>query len=78
MRRGRSARPAAKETALLVELVKQNTQLTETVKSLTKRVEALTLEVHKAVVIRIEQGQQQAEEPMVCMTHRWREMDSNL
>ena len=51
MRRGRSARPAAKETALLVELVKQNTQLTETVKSLTERVKALTLEVHKAVVI---------------------------
>jgi hypothetical protein len=42
---------AAKETALLVDLVKQNTQLTETVKSLTERVEALTLEVHKAVVI---------------------------
>jgi len=42
---------AAKETALLVELVQQNTQLTETVKSLTERVEALTLEVHKAVVI---------------------------
>jgi len=42
---------AAKETALLVELVQQNTQLTETVKSLTERVKALTLEVHKAVVI---------------------------
>ena len=42
---------AAKETALLVELVQQNTQLTETVKSLTERVEALTLEAHKAVVI---------------------------
>jgi uncharacterized membrane protein len=42
---------AAKETALLVELVQQNTQLTETVKSLTERIEALTLEVHNTVVI---------------------------
>jgi uncharacterized membrane protein len=43
---------AAKETALLVDLVTQNTQLTEVVKSLTERVESLTLEVHKAVVMR--------------------------
>lgn len=41
---------AAKQTALLVEMVGQNTQLTETVRTLTERVEALTLEVHKAVV----------------------------
>lgn len=41
---------AAKQTALLVEMVEQNTQLTETVKALTERVEALTLEVHKAVL----------------------------
>jgi uncharacterized membrane protein len=41
---------AAKQTDLLVEMLKQNTQLTETVKSLTERVEGLTLEVHKAVV----------------------------
>ncbi len=41
---------AAKQTALLVEMVEQNTQLTETVKALTERVETLTLEVHKAVV----------------------------
>ena len=41
---------AAKQTALLVEMVEQNTQLTETVKSLTERVETLTREVHKAVV----------------------------
>src|SRR6476620_7968866 len=33
------------QTALLVEMVQQNTQLTETVKSLTERVEALTAEV---------------------------------
>jgi hypothetical protein len=31
-------------------MVQQNTQLTETVKALTERVETLTLEVHKAVV----------------------------
>lgn len=41
---------AAKQTALLVEMVEQNTQLTETVKALTERVETLTLEVHKAVL----------------------------
>src|SRR5260370_31568296 len=39
---------AAKQTALLVEMVEQNTQLTETVQALTERVETLTLEVHKA------------------------------
>jgi hypothetical protein len=41
---------AAKQTALLVEMMQQNTQLTETVKALTERVETLTLEVHSAVV----------------------------
>ena len=41
---------AAKQTSLLVEMLQQNTQLTETVKALAERVEALTLEVHKAVV----------------------------
>jgi uncharacterized membrane protein len=41
---------AAKQTALLLEMVKQNTALTETIKSLTERVEALTREVHKQVV----------------------------
>src|SRR5467141_3660238 len=41
---------AAKQTALLVEMLQQNTQLTETVRALTERVEALTLEVHKAVI----------------------------
>jgi len=40
---------AAKQTALLVEMVGKNTQLTETVKTLAERVETLTLEVHKAV-----------------------------
>jgi len=34
---------------LLVKMMGQNTQLTETVKSLTERVEILTQEVHKAV-----------------------------
>src|SRR5437764_8174149 len=40
----------AEETALLVKMLQQNTQLTETVKALTERVETLTLEVHKTVV----------------------------
>ena len=41
---------AARQTALLVDMVQQNTQLTETVKALAERVEALTIEVHKTVV----------------------------
>jgi len=41
---------AAKQTALLLDMVQQNTQLTETIKSLTERVEALTSEVHRRVV----------------------------
>jgi uncharacterized membrane protein len=41
---------AARQTALLLEMVQQNTKLTETIKSLTERVEALTREVHKHVV----------------------------
>jgi uncharacterized membrane protein len=41
---------ATRQTALLVEMVQQNTQLTQTIKSLTERVEALTIEVHNNVV----------------------------
>ena len=41
---------AAEQTALLVEMLRQNTQLTETVKALTERIEGLTLEVHETVV----------------------------
>jgi uncharacterized membrane protein len=41
---------AANQTTLLVEMLRQNTQLTEAVKALTERVEALTLDVHKTVV----------------------------
>jgi uncharacterized membrane protein len=41
---------AARQMALLVEMLQQNTVLTETVKNLTERVEALTLEVHNIVV----------------------------
>jgi uncharacterized membrane protein len=41
---------AAKQTTLLLEMVQQNTLLTETVKALTERVEALTTEVHRTVV----------------------------
>ena len=41
---------AAEQTALLVQMLGQNTQLTETVKSLIERVEALSLEIHTAIV----------------------------
>ena len=41
---------AARQTELLVNLVQQNMQLTETVKSLTERVEVLTQDVHKTVM----------------------------
>src|ERR1022692_1991144 len=37
---------AAKQTDLLLEMLQQNTVLTETIKSLTERVEALVVEVH--------------------------------
>ena len=40
---------AGKQIGLLVELLQQNTTLTETVRSLTERVETLTREVHKSV-----------------------------
>ena len=43
-------RVAADQTALLVEMLQKNTQLTETVRALTERVETLTVDVHKAVV----------------------------
>jgi len=39
-----------RQTALLLDMMQQNTQLTETIKTLTERVEALTLEVHQHVV----------------------------
>ena len=41
---------SAKQVALLVELVQQNTSLTETIRMLTERVETLTVEVHRSVV----------------------------
>jgi len=41
---------AAKQVALLVELLQQNTSLTETIRALTQRVETLTVEVHRSVV----------------------------
>ncbi len=41
---------AAKQTALLVDLLQQNTALTETVKALSERVEQLTSDVHRKVV----------------------------
>ncbi len=42
---------AAKQTELLLEMVEQNTMLTATIKTLTERLEALTVEVHKSVVL---------------------------
>jgi uncharacterized membrane protein len=42
-------RAAETQTALLLELMKQNTAITETIKALTERVASLTLEVHKSV-----------------------------
>ena len=42
----------AHQTQLLVEMVDQNTALTETVKNLAERVETLTIEVHKQVTSR--------------------------
>ena len=44
------AATAAEQTLLLVDLVRQNTELTNTVKSLTERVELLTREVHHQLV----------------------------
>ncbi len=41
---------AEKQTVLLLEMVAQNTQLTEIVKALTERVEKLTVEVHRTIV----------------------------
>lgn len=40
----------AKQTSMLVDLVNQNTQLTETIKALTERVEALATEVHSRLM----------------------------
>jgi uncharacterized membrane protein len=40
---------AAEQTAVLVEMVRQNTALTESVKALAERVETLTREVHKNI-----------------------------
>ena len=40
---------SVQQMELLVEMMGQNTRLTETVKALTERVETLTQEVHKAV-----------------------------
>ena len=41
---------AAKQTAMLVEMLQRNTELTETIKLLSERVERLTEEVHRKVV----------------------------
>jgi uncharacterized membrane protein len=41
----------AKQTAMLLEMLQQNTDLTEKVRALTERVEALTLDVHKNICL---------------------------
>jgi len=41
---------AAKETAVLVDLLRQNTQLTEIIRDLTQKIEVLTAEMHTKVV----------------------------
>lgn len=41
---------AAKQSGLMVELIQQNTKLTEITKALTERVEALTAEMHARLV----------------------------
>jgi len=40
---------AAKQQALLLEMMEANTRITEAVRQLTERVEALTAEVHRTV-----------------------------
>jgi uncharacterized membrane protein len=39
------------QTALLVDMLNQNTQLTGSIKVLTERLESLTIEVHKNIVV---------------------------
>jgi uncharacterized membrane protein len=41
---------AANQTALIIQMLKQNTQLTETVVLLTERVEKLTLDLHSRMI----------------------------
>src|SRR5260221_5146469 len=41
---------SAKQQALLLEMMRQNTEITETIKSLTEHVAMLTAEVHRTVV----------------------------
>lgn len=46
----RRAADVAAQTKLLIDLVQQNTDLTETIKALTERVENLTAEVHRKLL----------------------------
>lgn len=41
---------AAQQTQIMVELLQQNTQLTESTRKLSERIEALTVEVHKKLI----------------------------
>jgi hypothetical protein len=47
---------AAKQTATLVELMDQNTRLTELTNELSKRIESLTAEMHARVVAHSQAG----------------------
>jgi uncharacterized membrane protein len=44
------------QTAILVDMLNQNTQLTESIKELTERLETLTLEVHQRLAPPTERG----------------------
>lgn len=44
------ARIAAQQTALLVQMLQQNTQLTEAAKALSERIEGLTMELHQHIL----------------------------
>ena len=43
-------RSMVEQTALLMRMLEQNTQLTQTSKELTERIESLTIELHKHIV----------------------------
>ena len=54
---------AEKQAALLMDMVKQNTSLTEVIRTLTERIEALTADVHRSVVERAGGGHFPASKP---------------
>ena len=44
------ARTAAEQTALLVRMLEQNTQLTEAARAMSERIESLTVELHRHIL----------------------------